>query len=246
MQLEHYATLGLCQTADSVVIKAAYRALAKIYHPDRCDGSAEGANRKMAAINDAYAILGDPESRAEYDASYQGDTRSQEGAQAERDQANGLSDWEVAAKYFPELVWLCDGLRLVEPSLAHALQATLLKNRRFDTAETVAVKMVRERLSEQYNKHFLFSALALALKLRGNHAESDRLVRAIRITGSAEKVYAKERDSIHEALGIEFSSGHWQFQGESFPNATRAALASAKSLFDPPEDFPQWLYQSVN
>ncbi|MEX8493239.1 DnaJ domain-containing protein, partial [Sphaerotilus sp.] len=32
---DHYQTLGLARHAEAVVVKAAYRAMASLYHPDR-------------------------------------------------------------------------------------------------------------------------------------------------------------------------------------------------------------------
>lgn len=51
-----YQVLGVSPSASDDEIKAAYRALAKQYHPDRNNGSAE-AERKMMQINDAYAQI---------------------------------------------------------------------------------------------------------------------------------------------------------------------------------------------
>ncbi|MEO8176842.1 MAG: DnaJ domain-containing protein [Sphingomicrobium sp.] len=65
MTPDHYATMGLAPTSQEVVIRAAYVALMRLYHPDR-NPSAEAAAHTRA-INDAYAVLGDPERRAEYD-----------------------------------------------------------------------------------------------------------------------------------------------------------------------------------
>jgi hypothetical protein len=61
-----YAILGLSPAAEDVVIRAAYLALMRHYHPDR-NLSAQAAARARA-INHAYAVLGDPARRAEYDA----------------------------------------------------------------------------------------------------------------------------------------------------------------------------------
>ena len=49
------------------MIRAAYRALMRRYHPD-ADPSSE-ASQKAQAINAAYAVLSDPEKRARYDGS---------------------------------------------------------------------------------------------------------------------------------------------------------------------------------
>lgn len=59
-----YEVLMLHPSASIEVVNAAYRALAKVYHPDYA--GPEGAE-KMARINEAYAILGNAEKRARYD-----------------------------------------------------------------------------------------------------------------------------------------------------------------------------------
>ncbi len=53
-----YQVLGISSTATDEEVKAAYRRLAKQYHPDRNNGSAE-AEKKMMQINDAYAEIMD-------------------------------------------------------------------------------------------------------------------------------------------------------------------------------------------
>lgn len=58
-----YKVLHLDPTADEVVIAAAYRALAKRFHPD---GNTPNPER-MAQVNAAYAILRDPDRRRGYD-----------------------------------------------------------------------------------------------------------------------------------------------------------------------------------
>jgi DNA segregation ATPase FtsK/SpoIIIE-like protein len=62
---DHYETLQVRRDADSVVIRAAYRALAQANHPDR--NSDRNAGEEMTRINDAYAVLIDHEKRARYD-----------------------------------------------------------------------------------------------------------------------------------------------------------------------------------
>lgn len=60
-----YETLQVSPRADPDVIEAAYRALARRYHPDR-DPSPD-ATARMARINHAWEVLRDPERRAAYD-----------------------------------------------------------------------------------------------------------------------------------------------------------------------------------
>lgn len=62
----HYDNLKISRNATTQEIKKAYRRLAQQYHPDRNGNSAE-SQRIMKIINQAYAVLSDPESRRAYD-----------------------------------------------------------------------------------------------------------------------------------------------------------------------------------
>jgi hypothetical protein len=67
MSADHYKVLELRRNATPEDIQRAYRTFALRYHPDR--NSAPDAASKMSAINEAWAVLGDPARRREYDAS---------------------------------------------------------------------------------------------------------------------------------------------------------------------------------
>lgn len=60
---DYYAILGVEKTASAADIKAAYRKLAGVVHPDR-EAQAGGL---MALVNEAYEVLSDPKRRAAYD-----------------------------------------------------------------------------------------------------------------------------------------------------------------------------------
>jgi DnaJ-class molecular chaperone len=60
-----YEILHIRDDADQVVVQAAYRVLAGIYHPDT--NAERGAARRMAEINAAYAEIRTPERRQAYD-----------------------------------------------------------------------------------------------------------------------------------------------------------------------------------
>ena len=64
---DYYKILGVSRDADEKTIKKAYRKLAMKYHPDRNPGKEKEANEKFKEINEAYAVLGDPEKRRQYD-----------------------------------------------------------------------------------------------------------------------------------------------------------------------------------
>lgn len=64
---DHYAALGIDPSADQEVIAAAYRALAKKYHPDTGATTGTASADRFAAIQQAYEVLGSPEGRSRYD-----------------------------------------------------------------------------------------------------------------------------------------------------------------------------------
>ncbi len=83
---DYYEVLGAPKDADEKAIKAAYRKLARKYHPDVNPNKAE-AETKFKEINEAYEVLSDKDKRAKYD---------QFGADWQRAQQSGQTgdfDW---------------------------------------------------------------------------------------------------------------------------------------------------------
>jgi molecular chaperone DnaJ len=62
---DYYETLGVNRGASADEIRRAYRNLAKQYHPDV--NKDDGAEEHFKEINEAYAVLSDPERRSAYD-----------------------------------------------------------------------------------------------------------------------------------------------------------------------------------
>jgi len=62
---DYYRDLGVERDATADDIKKAYRKLARKYHPDV--SKEPDAEERMRAVNEAYAVLSDPEKRAAYD-----------------------------------------------------------------------------------------------------------------------------------------------------------------------------------
>ncbi|AHE98412.1 DnaJ C-terminal domain-containing protein [Thioalkalivibrio paradoxus] len=62
---DYYKILGVARDATVSDIKKAYRKLARKYHPDVSKET--DAEARMQEVNEAYAVLSDPEKRAAYD-----------------------------------------------------------------------------------------------------------------------------------------------------------------------------------
>jgi len=63
---KYYDILGVKPDASPDAIKAAYRQLARKFHPDVNPGNKE-AEEKFKDINEAFSVLSDPEKRSQYD-----------------------------------------------------------------------------------------------------------------------------------------------------------------------------------
>lgn len=67
---DYYKVLGVSRDADEATIKKAYRKATKEYHPDKAHAKGitkEDAEKKMAAVNEAYEVLSDSELRQRFD-----------------------------------------------------------------------------------------------------------------------------------------------------------------------------------
>jgi len=70
-QVNYYELLQVSPNASKEVIEAAYRRLARIYHPDH-----GGSTEQMAMLNEAYSVLSNPETRKKYDETFKRDAYS--------------------------------------------------------------------------------------------------------------------------------------------------------------------------
>ena len=150
--VDHYRILGVMRDAEQIVITAAFRALAGMYHPDRWKGDVSEATSKMAEINVAYGVLGDPEKRRAYDQANQSSTSSM-GADSEKDDeafdaalVELESRWEIAVNVLPDLAVFRKRLAKTAHRLAFEFVVLMIESKKFDQRESIANEMERKFL----------------------------------------------------------------------------------------------------
>jgi curved DNA-binding protein CbpA len=194
--MDHYATLGVLPEADPVVIKAAYRALAQTYHPDKWRGDPAVATRRMAAINEAYRILGDAKLRNEYD-SVRARGKANDPYQDEQDEQSGetssafssaLSEteqrWRTATSIFPDLDEHRAALARMSTLLAFAFVTLMLETKRFNERRVIAEKLEIEFLSRYFGTNQQILAFAKDLIMAGKKEAAKLLNELVDVMGS--------------------------------------------------------------
>ncbi len=187
----YYAILGVLPSAEPVVIRAAYRALALRYHPDTWVGDQTHAERKMRELNEAYEVLSNEASRRQYDGSRQ--KRGFEEYEFENDQTQeafkdsayaNSSDWAVAVEYFPALATLYSRLRATSARLAFAFQATMLERKQFERSNEVAAELENNFLQTYFGSNPQILAYARQLIAKNAKPAAKELNRAVSVLGT--------------------------------------------------------------
>jgi curved DNA-binding protein CbpA len=186
---DYYALLGVLPTAEAIVIRAAYKALALRYHPDRFEGSPEEAQHRMAELNEAYAVLNDSERRAEYDERREPGTQAgdcifgDEASEAPPDYDPLEGDWAVAVKYYGDLPAIEARLAKISWRLAYSYRAYMLSEKRFLERNQVAEALEAQFLELYFGSDPKITAFAKQLISEGNRASAKVLNRAVCVLG---------------------------------------------------------------
>jgi curved DNA-binding protein CbpA len=158
---DYYAILGVLPTAELVVIKAAYKAMLKVYHPDKFNGSQTEAHAKSIEINDAYSILSDKNKRVTYDKKRNKNSSEEYSDNDKKEEytANHSydKDWALVCKYNSLLITLASNLDKISPKLAFAFKTELLGTKKFNQARGLADNLTNNYLKTYFgpNRHVM-------------------------------------------------------------------------------------------
>jgi len=186
---DYYAILGVLSIAEEVVIRAAYKALAQRYHPDRSEGSQNGATLKMQEINEAYAILSDKAKRAEYDMSrgkQHDDGESYFGFKSDEPPPTYdplEADWAVAVRYYPDLVELERRLATIAWRLGYSFRAYIVEEKAYSGRLRLADEMERQFMMNYFGTDPAILDFAQMLVRTKEKRAAKALSDAVRVVG---------------------------------------------------------------
>jgi curved DNA-binding protein CbpA len=205
---DYYAILGIIPNAELAVIKAAYKAMLSVYHPDRFKGSKEKAHARSIEINEAYEVLSNIAKRKQYDNlrgntedkaySYKEESKSYENYTDELDTLE--KDWQVAVKYQPELVEFFNKLKKISSKLAFSFKAVILESKKFDNKKNIADKMELEYLISYFGTDKRIHSFAIDLILGGHRDAARELNKVITVLGKGvdvERVIAQVKSEFN-------------------------------------------------
>lgn len=192
---DHYQILGLVPDAEAAVIRAAYRALAVIYHPDK--NSDEHDVEKMQLINAAYEVLSDPNKRKQYDASCAAQSHNATSVEFDNERPFSTSPidnpWSVATDFYRNIDSEASDLQRISWRLSFAFKLELLEGKNFGDSAKIAKKLKAEYLSRYFGTDKNIQAYAEQLIKAGRKDAALYLNEIVNVMGSSVPAYSIQR-----------------------------------------------------
>jgi curved DNA-binding protein CbpA len=183
----YYRTLGVLDDAEDIIIRAAYKALAQRYHPDKWKGDPQEANKRMSDINEAYDVLSDSVKRKKYDEEYFRNRARDESTEEDETDANFISEedeaWQIALEFFPKIKDEYLYLSKISGILANTYKATILNNQDYKNSDTVKKKLESDYLKRYYGEDLQIQNLVKELLVNGHKKATIKINKIIRALG---------------------------------------------------------------
>jgi curved DNA-binding protein CbpA len=200
----YYQILGVLDDAEDIIIRAAYKALAQRYHPDKWTGNKEAATQKMCEINEAYEILSNLSSRKKYDNEFfefnsRGDYEDFEDNLSDDIEDEINHDWKIASEFYPNIVKEHSELYSISAILANTFKSFLIETKQFNKSTEIKIKYEEDYLLKFYGSDKLIQNYAKFLLLNSHKKAAIKLNKIIRVLGQSSKF-----DSVRAKINTEF------------------------------------------
>jgi curved DNA-binding protein CbpA len=190
----YYKILGVLDDAEDIVIRAAYKALAQRYHPDKWKGDPHIANQRMADINEAHATLSDELKRREYDNEYfrfnsRNDAENTANDDSDDVPSEEIEGWEIAIEFFPNIKIQYDELKKISAILANTYRTSILENKSFKEADAIKERFEIDYLTRFYGENEGIRKFAKRLFHKGHAKAAIKLNQIVRVMGNSVDVH---------------------------------------------------------
>lgn len=191
MKIDYYAVLGVLPSVDADALRAIYISLQKKYHPDVFRGNQQEAERITKLLNEAYAVLSDPEKRKRYD-----QERATQNASAndffsdQNDTKNSFADqdvqegWVYVSRYFPDAESRRKELANLSPQLAFAFQVSVITQKAGPRAEVIGNQMKEEFLHRYFGDNMIIHSFVVGALNEGRRDVAIEVNNAISMVGN--------------------------------------------------------------
>ncbi|MWP40292.1 DnaJ domain-containing protein [Rhodobacter sphaeroides] len=200
---DHYTVLGVPRDASTELITAAYRALAKAFHPDVFNVDRSFASSRLREILAAYEILSDPGARAAYDQLLQAQRgKAQEDLKEDQPGSHSRStpggEWSRVIDFFPELAEHEREIREIDIALSVNFQRQILKTRGYADGAITKQRILAEFAKSRFGREVKLQLAGLAALRQGRRRFALELNKACLLIGE------DQADTILRRLAIEF------------------------------------------
>ena len=190
---DYYAILGVLPSIDQGALAAVYRALLKKHHPDLHAGDKENADRITRRIIEAYEVVGNADSRAEYDRLRQdrGEPSddldddvgwSDDGPEMEDERLEAA--WRYIETYYPEAERHREDLSELSSALALAFQVTLVETKAAAEADELADALRHQFLERYFGSNLDVQDFAVEALRRKRRDVALEINQAVKFLGS--------------------------------------------------------------
>jgi curved DNA-binding protein CbpA len=192
-----YEILALPHASDFELVKATFKSLVKIYHPDVFKGDKDFAKERLSQLNAAYEFLSDEQQKREFDKSPESQEKSEEQSEFDPDQNSDEFDegfkilkenWDFACEYHPELKTLYEDLKVLSKEPAFVFMAFVVETKKFKEGAKIAKTLENAFLSTKFSDDFEIRKIAKFAIQQKEIEFAKKLNRALKILGVDSKI----------------------------------------------------------